>query len=79
MKEAKEIQKHEESQQAESECERDLNTISTKSQNIKECRKPSKLTQKSLSADNLKKKVKVLYPIQDEDASRCSFDITCYK
>ena len=44
-----------------------------------ESRSTSKLPTKSLSADNLKKKVKVLFPVQDEDASTCSFDVNSYK
>ena len=44
-----------------------------------ECRSTSKLPPKSLSADNLKKKVKVLYPVQDEDTSTRSFDLNSYK
>ena len=32
-----------------------------------------------MSADNLKKKVIVLFPVQDEDVSACSFDVNSYK
>ena len=52
---------------------------SSESYKIKQCRLTSKLPPKLPSADSIKKKVKVLYPVQDEDSSTCSFDVNCYK